>query len=125
MQQSTSYTEVLEMSIDDLLEMFGAELLGAIRDTNGFGEGQEGYRIRAKNWLSKHWKDIRQALQENPKVVKLAKQNDEVLLMSEVVLLITNSFVQVPAAVHVAAILVKLGLDKIIKSEVFPDEKAD
>ena len=112
--------EVRQMSADDLLLYLGMHLVAAT-EVPIRGNEQDDLRLRAENWLKRHWKELRQTLRDNPQVEAL--RSDETLLLVELATIIASHWITVPGAIYAAAIIVKLGLDKLCDYEEFPGKE--
>jgi hypothetical protein len=109
MTDSNPPASVLTLSEDELLFRLGLQLAGEAEASRG--EDQENYRQRARNWLQRHWPEFRAAVAANPTIQTL--RSDNALLVAELATILARDWLPGPEAAYAAAIIVKLGIDKL------------
>ena len=101
------FEELLQVREHELLERFGIQLTGGEPRPLRDGEAEESRR-RAENWLQRNHPALVEGLCGAPAIQ--AARGDGFLEFTAVVDFLTTEFLNLPAALTIAAIIVKRGI---------------
>ena len=104
--------DLLALSLDELLERLGEDLGVPLAPRDGHHPSAAELRQRARDWVARRWTNLREKVCGNLTIQALRSDNS-LLVVELATLIAANRWLPEVQASYAAAIVLKIGLDRL------------